>query len=288
MQRPDHRRRRSDRGDHHFGPVPQQHLQILLQPRIGAMHDQVRADRCRRFAACIRMRLQPDVDIRQPLVELFGTAAVHRRERADHAVAACGYHKVDAGDEKHRCRDQRQAEAVAKARERIDRWQCVSSRLEPLPRCASVRSRNIGTGEGQLQNRREKKNEQSALRVSGGRASRPCGRWRATPSATAFSWPGGSITYRGATDMIGRIQASSCNWALRPAPASPFSPPTAPTPGAPASPRNCRGWRSPGCIRWVRWTINCFSWKIPKRRCWWSTASRSAIAAANSPRGARV
>ena len=80
MQRPDHRRRRSDRGDHHFGPVPQQHLQILLQPRIGAMHDQVGADRCRRFAACIRMRLQPDVDIRQPLVQLFGTAAVHRRE----------------------------------------------------------------------------------------------------------------------------------------------------------------------------------------------------------------
>ena len=54
------------------------------------------------------------------------------------------------------------------------------------------------------------------------------------PERTAFSWPGGSITYRGATDMIGRIQACSRNWALRPAPASRFSPPTAPTPGAPA------------------------------------------------------
>ena len=62
-------------------------------------------------------------DLRQPFVELFGTAAIHRRERADHAVAAGGDHKVDAGDEKHRCRDQRQAEAVAKARERIDCWQ---------------------------------------------------------------------------------------------------------------------------------------------------------------------
>src|SRR3981189_983909 len=27
------------------------------------------------------------------------------------------------------------------------------------------------------------------------------------PSRTAFSWPGGSITYQGATDLIGRIQA---------------------------------------------------------------------------------
>jgi fatty-acyl-CoA synthase len=27
------------------------------------------------------------------------------------------------------------------------------------------------------------------------------------PERTAFSWPGGSITYRGASDMIGRIQS---------------------------------------------------------------------------------
>ena len=27
------------------------------------------------------------------------------------------------------------------------------------------------------------------------------------PERTAFSWPGGSMTYRGATDMIGRIQS---------------------------------------------------------------------------------
>jgi fatty-acyl-CoA synthase len=26
------------------------------------------------------------------------------------------------------------------------------------------------------------------------------------PSRTAFSWPGGSISYRGATELIGRIQ----------------------------------------------------------------------------------
>ena len=68
----------------------------------------------------------------------------------------------------------------------------------------------------------------------------------------------------------GRVHAARL---CSPAPASPSSPPTAPTPGAPASPRNCRGLRSPGCIRWVRSTTSCFSSRIPKRRCWWSTAS---------------
>ena len=33
------------------------------------------------------------------------------------------------------------------------------------------------------------------------------------PERTAFSWPGGSITYRGATDLIGHIQ--SCVHAAR-------------------------------------------------------------------------
>ena len=130
MQRPDHRRRRSDRGDHHFGPVPQQHGQILLQPRIGAMQDQIGADRGCGFAACIRMLLQSALDLGQPFIQLLGAAAIHRRKRADHAVAACGDYKLDAGDEKHRCCYQRQAEAVAKTREGVDCWQIASSRLE--------------------------------------------------------------------------------------------------------------------------------------------------------------
>ena len=37
--------------------------------------------------------------------------AIHRRKRADHAVAAGGDDELDAGDEKHRRRDQRQAAA---------------------------------------------------------------------------------------------------------------------------------------------------------------------------------
>src|SRR5260221_12468485 len=36
------------------------------------------------------------------------------------------------------------------------------------------------------------------------------------PSRTAFSWPGGSITYQGATDMIGRIQKVFMQLGLEP------------------------------------------------------------------------
>ena len=43
------------------------------------------------------------------------------------------------------------------------------------------------------------------------------------PARTAFSWPGGSITYRGATDMIGRMQSRLHATGLcSPAPASRF------------------------------------------------------------------
>ena len=36
------------------------------------------------------------------------------------------------------------------------------------------------------------------------------------PERTAFSWPGGSITYRGATDLIGRIQSVFMRLGLTP------------------------------------------------------------------------
>ena len=36
------------------------------------------------------------------------------------------------------------------------------------------------------------------------------------PSRTAFSWPGGSLTYRGATDLIGRIQSVFMQLGLQP------------------------------------------------------------------------
>src|ERR1700712_1424114 len=36
------------------------------------------------------------------------------------------------------------------------------------------------------------------------------------PERTAFSWPGGSITYRGTTDLIGRIQSVFMRLGLKP------------------------------------------------------------------------
>src|SRR5215469_2948701 len=36
------------------------------------------------------------------------------------------------------------------------------------------------------------------------------------PSRTAFSWPGGSLTYQGATDLIGRMQAVFMRLGLQP------------------------------------------------------------------------
>jgi len=62
------------------------------------------------------------------------------------------------------------------------------------------------------------------------------------PSRTAFSWPGGSISYAGATDLIGRIQKVLMQLGLQPG-ARRYCPPTAPTAGAAPSPRNCRGFR---------------------------------------------
>ena len=36
------------------------------------------------------------------------------------------------------------------------------------------------------------------------------------PSRTAFSWPGGSLTYQGATDLIGQIQSVFVRLGLQP------------------------------------------------------------------------
>ena len=47
-------------------------------------------------------------------------------------------------------------------------------------------------------------------------AGRRCGRWRAIHRGSAFSWPGGSITYAGATELIGRIQKVFMQLGLQP------------------------------------------------------------------------
>src|ERR1700733_533518 len=166
-------------------------------------------------------------DVAKPGIELFGAAAIHRRERADHPVAASRHHQIDAGDEKHRRRDQRQAQAVAKACEEIGRFQrrFLVNRpgfAVPRPGFVVLASGNIGTTEGPRQNKTKQ-----ATKSGGGNISDPlyafptvCGQTlRALaryPSRVAFSWPGGSVSYAGATELIGRIQKVFMQLGLEP------------------------------------------------------------------------
>jgi fatty-acyl-CoA synthase len=57
------------------------------------------------------------------------------------------------------------------------------------------------------------------------------------PDRVAFSWPGGSLTYAGTTELIGRIQQVFMQLGLEPGAR------VAPTAGALPSPRNRRGCR---------------------------------------------
>jgi hypothetical protein len=82
------------------------------------------------------MRAQLAVDLAEPCIELFGAAAIHGRERPDHAVAASRHDEIDTRDKEHRRRNQRQAEAVAKAREQVNRIQGLVSRSNEVCRSA--------------------------------------------------------------------------------------------------------------------------------------------------------
>src|SRR6185312_9510126 len=87
------------------------------------MHDQVRADRPGLVLA------QTALDLVKPGVELFGAPAVNGRKRADHAAPAGGDDELDAGNQKHRRRNQRQTETVAKSRQGIGSLQRALSLL---------------------------------------------------------------------------------------------------------------------------------------------------------------
>ena len=135
MQRLEHRRGRADRGDDDLRPVPQQHLR---DPRRAARWSDARSGSGRPAPRSL-IRAQSGVSISvSHASSSSGTAAIHRRKRADHAVAAGGDHELDAGDQKHRRRDQRQAETVAKARQGIGGLQRHSSLLALLPEIGTL------------------------------------------------------------------------------------------------------------------------------------------------------
>ena len=104
------------------------------------------------------------------------------------------------------------------------------------------------------------------------------------PSRVAFSWAGGSITYAGATELIGRIQKVFMQLGLQPgARVALLSANRADSWCSGVAAQLARLSVTSRCIPWVRSTINCFRSRIPKRKCWWSTPTLSGIAAANSP-----
>jgi hypothetical protein len=89
MQGADHRRGRTDRGDHQFGLVSQQDRQIVRQARVRAVHDQVGAYRGGDPTARLLCRVDPLSDLGHPVVELLGAAAISRWEGAHDACIAC-------------------------------------------------------------------------------------------------------------------------------------------------------------------------------------------------------
>jgi fatty-acyl-CoA synthase len=88
------------------------------------------------------------------------------------------------------------------------------------------------------------------------------------PSRTAFSWSGGSISYRGAIERITRMQRVLMNAGASPAARMAFLSANRADAGALASRRRFPDWRPPGCIRWLRWTIRSIRSKIAKPRSW--------------------
>ena len=230
---------------------------------------QIGADR---LPLCVGMSAQPVFDVAEPGIELFGAAAIHRRKRADHAVAAGRHHEIDAGDQEHRRCDQRQAEAVAKAREWIGGIQRSVSLIPTAfavscSEFAVLALDNIGTIEAETTKPLE---ETCPIRSTRFRRLRADAAGAGALSVADGVRLAGRIDHLCRRHRTDRAHAEGVH-ATRPEAGRArrrSSPPTAPTPGAPASPRNCRGSRSPGCIRWGRSTISCSRSRIPTPRCW--------------------
>jgi acyl-CoA synthetase (AMP-forming)/AMP-acid ligase II len=87
------------------------------------------------------------------------------------------------------------------------------------------------------------------------------------PDRMAFVWDGGSLGYRGALDLIGRLQAAMAAAGVRKGQTVAFLSANSAEPGAPASPPWASGWSPPGCIRWARLPITWTSSRMPRHRC---------------------
>ncbi|MNT66346.1 hypothetical protein D3C72_2044070 [compost metagenome] len=93
--------------DWHF--VFDAQCQICLQTRIALVHDQI---------DCIGSRLgqgsQARFNFFEPGLETATVALIQRRETTDDPIGATSQYQLRVGDQKHRCRNHRQAQALFK------------------------------------------------------------------------------------------------------------------------------------------------------------------------------
>ncbi len=105
--------RRAQRGDEDRHLVLDAGGHVLLQPRVGDVHDLV--DRQRPDHG-VRMRGavggEVGLDLREPVVQHFGGARVERRERAHDAGLALRQHQLRIADDEHRRADHRQRQVL--------------------------------------------------------------------------------------------------------------------------------------------------------------------------------
>ncbi|MNH25955.1 hypothetical protein D3C79_859800 [compost metagenome] len=98
---------RSEAGDDDWHPVLDAQRQVRLQARVALVHDQVDRIGRRLVEGC-----QAGFDFFEPGLEASAIALVQRRETADHAIGATGQYQLRVGDQKHRCRYDRQTQAL--------------------------------------------------------------------------------------------------------------------------------------------------------------------------------
>ncbi len=109
--------RGADAGDYDFRTVGEYDAEIFGKTPIRRVYYQVGAERRGYCPGCLLMITQAPANGREPVCKLFGRPAISRRKGPDHAVATSGDHKINAGNEEHRRRNQRQAHPVANANE---------------------------------------------------------------------------------------------------------------------------------------------------------------------------
>ncbi len=103
----------AQRGDEDRHPPFHAGLEVLLQPRIGAVDDLVhRKGRRRPVGMGLIVPVEGFGDLRQPGIQLFLRAGIERRKAADDPGRTLGDHQIGIGDDKERRPNGRDAQIL--------------------------------------------------------------------------------------------------------------------------------------------------------------------------------